>query len=193
MSGSLGFGRSGSKVPAWQSGQWYHLPGLAAATNQVGNGVARVYAQWLAAGTLSSALVGISAIGNAGSVFRPLIYANATGDIPGKLQIDFGTIDVGTSTTLTALTGSWVIPYSGWWWCGGVVQGAATTQPTLYTCSGGASGINVPATWGGTAPAAAASPSCAYSMSGLTGVAGAPDFTVGGVAGFAPRLMLKAA
>lgn len=183
------------QVPPFVSAQWYHLPSnIAASTNSIGNGVLRLYGLYLPAMSIASVNVGISVVGNSGAVFRPTIYADNGSGQPGALQLDFGAIDVATSTTTTALTGSWGLPYAGLWWVGGVLQNAATTQPTVYTCATGASVVPVPATWNAAAPSAAATPSCAYSMSGLTAVAAAPSaFTPGGVAGFAPRLIVKTA
>lgn len=181
------------QVPSFVASQWYHLPSnIAAATNQVGNGVLRLYPLYLPAVTFTSMNVGISVVGNTGAVFRPTIYADDGTGKPGNIQIDFGTIDVATSTTTTALTGTWSLPSAGLWWCGGVVQNAGTTQPTVYTCATGASVFPIPASWSAAAPTSAATPSCAYSMSGLTAVAAAPStFTIGGVGGFAPRLIVK--
>lgn len=182
------------EYPERQSGQWYFFPyQQVAATNQVGNGTLRVCPQYLTAGTFVSVNIGISVAGNAGATFRPTIYSNAAGDIPGALLHDMGLIGAAT-TSPTALTGTWAIPSDGLYWVGGVVQDATPTQPTVYTCAGGANGMfPVPATWGGTAPSAAAGPSVAYSMSGLTTGAAPSTFTIAGVAGFTPRLMLKTA
>lgn len=183
------------QVPAWASAQWYHLPSnVAASTNQIGNGVLRLYGLYLPQVNIASVNVGISVVGNSGAVFRPTIYADNGQGQPGAVQIDFGTIDVASSTTTTAITGAWAIPYAGLWWVGGVLQNAGTTQPTVYTCATGASVIPIPATWNAAAPTSAATPSCAYSMSGLTAVAAAPStFTTGNVAGYAPRLIIKTA
>lgn len=187
---AVAFGGGGGGVLApLPSGQW--VPSSQApisAQGNLGNNTLRVAPKLWPAGGLVSVLIDVPTAGQAGSVFRCGVYADA-GGLPGPLLVEFGAI-AADSTTPAALIGSWVIPFSGVWWFGGAVQGAASTQPTIQGVTATDGGVVVPLSLS-TAPTAGTGPRAAVTMT----AAGAlpAQFVPASVAGIAPRLLLKAA
>ena len=78
--------------------------------------------------TITRIGIEVTAIGDAGSKYRLGIYEDGGGR-PARLVIDAGQIN-GDSATIQELTISVTIG-PGWYWFGGVVQSAPTTQPTI--------------------------------------------------------------
>lgn len=169
------------------SGQWYASSQQAiSAQNNLGNGTLRLYPKFWPASTIVGVQIDVSGAGNTGATFRAGIYADSGGQ-PGALLYEFGSLAADT-TTPTALTGTWKIPYYGVWWFGGAVQNAATTQPTIQGITSSDSGIPVPVSLNA-APSAGTGPRCVFTAT----ASGALPATAAGsaVAGIAPRLLLK--
>ena len=72
----------------------------------------------------------VSVAGSAGAVVRLGIYGSDADGMPYGLVLDAGTV-AATSTGVREATISQYLPL-GKWWLAAVVQGAATTRPTLY-------------------------------------------------------------
>jgi hypothetical protein len=73
----------------------------------------------------------VTVAGEAGSVVRLGIFDDA-GGLPGSPVID-ATVSAAAIGTPEATVFTVLMP--GWYWVGGVVQGAPTTQPTLRTAA----------------------------------------------------------
>jgi hypothetical protein len=164
-------------------------PNTTTTSATLGNGSLRVV-PWLVRNTTSLSKMGaeISTVGEAGSKFRIVLYADNGSGRPGSLVIDAGQI-AGDSATAQELDVS-VTLQPGLYWVGGVVQSVVTTQPTLRI---------IATSW--TPPVDLQLPS--MPTAGLvsvghtqTGVTGAPSATFqfnGGVSGSAARIFAKVA
>lgn len=168
----------------------YYFPIASSGTataNNLGTNVLRV-APWVITRPWPLARIGaeITAAGEAGSTFRPVIYADNGAGYPGTILFDGGPIpaDVvgaGEKTTTQTLQ-------PGIYWLGGVVQGAPTTQPTIRVISGWSPPF--PINLGGTAPVNVST--VGYS---LPNVSGAPPASMAGagIAGACARMFVKTA
>ncbi len=170
-------------------GQWY--PSSQSATSSqssLGNNTLRLYPKLWPVCTLASVLIDVATQGQSGSTFQACVYADNNG-APGALLHDFGAIST-ASTTPTALTGTWKIPFYGVWWFGGVIQNAPTTSPAIQGVTSIDGGTPVPLSLN-TSPGAGTGPRCVLTAT----VSGAlpATFTPAAVAGIAPRLLLKTA
>ncbi len=108
-------------------GQWYPSSQSAPSSQSgLGNNTLRLYPKLWPVCTLASVLIDVATQGQSGSTFQACVYADNNG-APGALLHDFGAIST-ASTTPTALTGTWKIPFYGVWWFGGVIQNASTAS-----------------------------------------------------------------
>lgn len=116
------------------SGCYYYSSGNAASTSSaLGNGSLRATPFVLPASTTLTRIgVEVNVVGQAGSLVRLGIYADA-GGYPGSLIVDAGTV-TGDSVAVKEITINTTIP-AGVIWFASTVQEAATTQPTLYIIS----------------------------------------------------------
>lgn len=91
---------------------------------------------WLDTGTLDRIGARITVAGSAGAVVRLGIFAHdTTTGAPNTLLLDAGTID-GTSATDQEITINYTISTAGIYWLAAVVQGGASTRPTMTTVGG---------------------------------------------------------
>lgn len=120
-------------LPNLQSGRYYRAPNAGPTTsNTLGNGSLRLMPKYIAnAVTLTRLGAEVTVIGEAGSKIRLGIYADDGTFRPSALVIDAGQI-AGDSATIQEITISQALS-RGWYWFGGAVQSAPTTQPTVRT------------------------------------------------------------
>jgi hypothetical protein len=164
-------------------------PATSSTNAALGNGTLRL-APWVVTRAMAIDRIGaeITTVGEAGSKLRLGIYTDNGSCFPGALLLDAGQI-AGDSATVQDLTVSLTLP-TGLYWIGGVVQSAATTQPTVRVVSNWTP--PVPISGGTSAPAATA----AYVANTQTSVSGAlpATFTATAVAGAAAvRVHVRAA
>jgi len=173
------------QVSPLKSGSYGILGMTGSTSNTLGNQNLRVSPVFFArAVTLVRLGAEITGAGESGSVLRLGIFSD-TGDLyPGAVLLDAGTID-GTSATVQEITISQQLG-PGTYWFGGVVQAAATTQPTVRTVS-----TSVAAT-GAAANTGLASGNFVYSQTGVTGALATFSTTVV-QAGAVPRVFWKIA
>ena len=118
------------------SGRYYYAicPGGSSASTTA-NQTLRL-APWIVERDVTIVRIGaeVSTVGEAGSVIRLGIYADAGGLYPGALVLDAGTI-AGDSATIQEITISQALT-RGVYWVGGVAQSAPSTQPTVRMASG---------------------------------------------------------
>ncbi|HKX73157.1 MAG TPA: right-handed parallel beta-helix repeat-containing protein [Candidatus Saccharimonadales bacterium] len=169
--GSTGTGllKGYQPAPPMPPSGWYFFPvsQAAASTNAtLGNGTLRLVPFYLPQATSISRIGSeISVVGQAGSLLRLGVYSDNLG-LPGSLLLDAGTI-AGDSATVQEITlGSPLALGAGWYWVGGAVQNAASTQPTVRVTSG----VTTPILLGAlqSMPGSSATTS-GYSASGVTG------------------------
>lgn len=182
-------GGGGSQWGPMVSGATYFSSQAANSTQTQGDGTLRAHSSWWPGGSIATVNAEISTAGNASSVVRLGLYYDNGAGAPGNLLFDFGTIN-GATTTPTAITGPWVIPYSGVWWWAACSQNAATTQPTMRIVTTLGSTIPVPVVLSGSPTAGAASSNC-WTMPGVTGALPS-TFTLAAVGGSCSRLLIKA-
>lgn len=133
--------------------------------------------------------IGVTAAGDAASVFRLGIYKDNAGK-PGALLVDGGTVACSAIATVEA-TVSVALTAGALYWIGGALQ-STTTQPTLEV--GSSSGNTGAAAWmaiGTTKPVAAQS-SVGYLMSAVTGALPG-TFSGFATSGSVPRLFVRTA
>lgn len=115
-------------------------PWSAATSNTLGNGTLRVFPLYIPNQiTLTKIGAEVTSTGEAGSKFRIGIYADDGTGYPGSLVLDAGQI-AGDSATVQELSVSTAIA-AGWYWFGGAVQSAPTTQPTMRIAAVGTTAL----------------------------------------------------
>jgi hypothetical protein len=180
---------TGGTPPA--STYYYPLAISTTATSAgLGNDVLRLAPALLPAITVTKVGAEVTAAGTAGCTIRLGIYADNGNYMPGQLVLDAGTIP-GDAVGVAEITlGSATVLPAGYYWIGGVVQGAPAAPPTLRVLSGN----NVPP--GFILGAGTSAPPAGQSISGVgqTAVSGALPATLPspGGSGAAPvRIFLK--
>jgi hypothetical protein len=119
-----------------QSNRYYFTSSPSAASTNTGLGIGtlRVHPRFIqTACTLTSIGAEVTAIGDAGSLVRLVIYADNETNYPGTLVLDAGTI-AGDSTGVQEIVISQSLSI-GTYWFGAIIQNVTTTQPTIRTCS----------------------------------------------------------
>lgn len=137
--------------------------------------------------TVASLLVEVvTTAGNAGSTIRLGIYAD-NGSYPGALVLDAGTVAADSTGVKEATFTQALAP--GLYWFGCVIQGAATTVPTVRTNSTVAVGVDVAT--GTSLPANLANFFHSYAQNAVSGALPS-NFSTSVVASTAmPRLAMK--
>jgi len=153
-----------------RTGQYYAAPFVSATNPTIAKDQLRVLPIWIPQ-TATYTRIGVNCTGVSTAVFRPGIYASdATGNLPGALVVDAGTIST-ASTGFVEATISTVLR-RGWYWVGGVGQVVNNTIQSNASTSGM---FNPQMPGNGAAPAASGS----YYKLGVTGALpdpfGTPD------------------
>ena len=127
-------------VPGNYASGYYYLFNSAASSstsNGLGNQNLRLSPAVITSTVAISRLwVEHTAAGEATAVFRIGIYADDGTGWPGNLIVDAGTVSMSGAAAVQEVTVD-VTLTPGVYWIGGVLQGAATTQPTIRTINGG--------------------------------------------------------
>lgn len=126
-------------VPStYASGYYYLFNSLSSSstTNNLGNNNLRLSPAVISSTvTISRLWVEHTAAGEASAVFRIGVYADNGNGWPGNLVVDAGTVSMAGAAAVQEVTVN-VTLNPGVYWVGGVVQGAATTQPTVRVING---------------------------------------------------------
>jgi hypothetical protein len=172
------------------SGRYYITPPSApSASSALGQNNVRCLADYFSQTvTLTRIGTGVTVIGDVGSKVRLGIYGDDGTGWPGTLVVDAGQI-AGDSATDQELTISTAIG-PGWYWFCGVVQSAATTQPTVRVPTAPfwiPPGMPAAVSMAGTASAPVAA-----TMAGVSGALPTTFTAFSGTAGgTAPRIFVK--
>lgn len=175
------------------TGQYFYpVSGGGSGTSALPNGSLRVV-QWaiLVPTSITRLGVDVSTVGEAGSKYRPGLWADNGANYPSALLVDAGQL-AGDSTGWK--DGAAVLTLApGVYWLGGTAQAAATTPPTIRICSG----YNPvwPLPLGTSLPTTAVSAMGYFTASGVASSGALPDpFPAGATASATvPRLLAKAA
>ena len=123
---------------SYASGYYYtfNFAASGSTTNNLGNNNLRLSSAVVTSTVSISRLwVEHTAAGEATAVLRIGIYADNGNGWPGSLVLDAGTVSMSGTAAVQEVTVSLTLT-PGVYWVGGVVQGAATTQPTVRTING---------------------------------------------------------
>lgn len=169
-----------------RAGKFLSLPNRAVTTsNALGNGTMRTTPIYLAAPlTVNQLGVGITAPGDAASVMRIGIYADA-GGLPGAVLADVTVAADAIAIPMADLPAPLrLLP--GWYHIGAVVQGVTVTQPTVTVTTAAADGLLV------FNPATTAVAPVGYSKGGVTAALGAWGTSIA-TSNVAPRIWARVA
>lgn len=112
-------------------GDWFMQPAAGVSNSGVTGNQALLGPLWLPPGTYDQVAFFIGTAGSAGSVVRVALY-NDSGNRPGSLLLDCGTV-TGTTTGQRTITGlSLTVGNVPLMWGGCISQGAPTTSPSIY-------------------------------------------------------------
>lgn len=168
------------------TGKYVALSGPVNATNgALGNNTLRLVPHYVATPMCIDRIgCEVTVVGQAGCVVRLGIYDDA-GGLPGNPIID-ATVPGDAVATPEAVVFTVLAP--GWYWVGGAIQGAATTQPTLRS-TGSQATPGMPILADNAATAVQSSP-IAHSKGGVTGALPAFGTTLSGTSA-APRVFVR--
>lgn len=129
----------------------------------------------------------VTTVGDVGSVFRMGLYRDDGSGKPGARVLDAGTIPTDAVAVRELTINTALQP--GIYWIGGVVQGAATTQPQLRVVG---NGWEPPIPISNATAPTANSATVGFTMTNVTGALPA-TFTVNSTSGASVRMFVKTA